>query len=101
MISVPRKARRWCWTRRGDEFRPPEKYLGSEFLPRPGPICQSQFGKNRVSMTLQRDGADLNVGATFGDKLAIARKRGQPQIDIGGYAEIVLAQYIEIAHLEH
>ena len=75
--------------------------IEERFLPSPGTIRQSQFGKNRVSMTLQRDGADLNIGATLGDKLAVAGERGQPQIDVGGYAKIVLAQHMKIAHLEH
>ena len=71
------------------------------FLPRPGPICQGQLGKNRVSMALKRDGAYLNIGATLADKLAVAGERGQPQIDVGGYTKIVLAQHMKIAHLEH
>jgi hypothetical protein len=52
-------------------------------------------------MALKRDGADLNVGATLGDKLAVAGERGQPQIDVGGYDKVILAQHVKIAHLEH
>ena len=71
------------------------------FLPSPGPIRQGQLGKNRVSMTLKRDGANLNIGATFADELAITGEGSQPQIDARSYTEVVLAQDMKITHLEH
>ena len=52
-------------------------------------------------MALERDGANLDISATLADALAITRKGSQPEIDAGGYAQIVLAQDMEIAHLEH
>jgi hypothetical protein len=52
-------------------------------------------------MALKRDGANLNIGATLANKLAITGEGSQPKIDAGGYAEIILAQDMKVAHLEH
>ena len=76
MISVPQKARRWSWTRRGGEFRPPEKCLGNrkKIFAKPWADLPGLAWEEQNFHGAAERGTDLDIGATFGRELAVARK---------------------------